>query len=114
MKRMIRMGLLTVLTAAIFSSCGNAAAVSTNPAVTEETMQATQTVWTENGSYGQTQSITDPIDTEPRESKLGYVTDGTEEYRGFLMDCRLNDRVERRSFFLGAFTNQSLELEYRW
>lgn len=35
---------------------------------------------------GQTQSITDPIDTEPRESKLGYVTDGTEEYRGFLID----------------------------
>lgn len=51
MKRMIQMGLLTVLTAAIFSSCGNAAAVSTNPAVTEEPMQATQTVWTENGSY---------------------------------------------------------------
>lgn len=35
---------------------------------------------------GQTQSLTDPIDTEPRESKLGYVTDGTEEYRGFLID----------------------------
>ena len=35
---------------------------------------------------GQTQSITGPIDTEPRESKLGYVTDGTEEYRGFLID----------------------------
>lgn len=35
---------------------------------------------------GQTQSITDPIDTEPQESKLGYVTDGTEEYRGFLID----------------------------
>lgn len=35
---------------------------------------------------GQTQSITAPIDTEPRESKLGYVTDGTEEYRGFLID----------------------------
>lgn len=51
MKRMIQMGLLTVLTAAIFSSCGNAATVSTNPAVTEEPMQATQTVWTENGSY---------------------------------------------------------------
>ena len=31
-------------------------------------------------------SITDPIDTEPRESKLGYVTDGTEEYRSFLID----------------------------
>ena len=51
MKRMIQMGLLTVLTAAIFSSCGNVATVSTNPAVTEETLQATQTVWTENGSY---------------------------------------------------------------
>lgn len=51
MKRMIQMGLLTVLTAAIFSSCGNAAAVSTNPAVTEETVESTQTVWTENGSY---------------------------------------------------------------
>lgn len=35
---------------------------------------------------GQTQSITVPIDPEPRESKLGYVTDGTEEYRGFLID----------------------------
>lgn len=45
------MGLLTVLTAAIFSSCGNAAAVSTNSVETEETIQATQTVWTENGSY---------------------------------------------------------------
>ena len=51
MKRMIQMGLLTVLTAAIFSSCGNAAAVSANPTVTEETVESTQTVWTENGSY---------------------------------------------------------------
>lgn len=41
MKRMIQMGLLTVLTAAIFSSCGNTPAVSTNPAGTEETIQAT-------------------------------------------------------------------------
>ena len=28
-------------------------------------------------------------------------------------DCRFNDRIERRSFFLGTLTDQSLEPEYR-